>query len=77
MSFKETSGEMHNALHEASTISGQSAETGSRPYAGRGEHMVAKLGIRRWGIAGPIAVAVAFTFAVLLFAPAARSPLLG
>src|SRR5215472_12368488 len=69
MSFKETSGEMHNAVHEASTTSGQSAETGSRPYAGRREHMVAMLGIRRWGIACPIAVAVAFTFAVLLFGP--------
>ena len=69
MSLKDTSGEMPNALPEASTTSGQSADTGSRPYAGRGEHMVAKLGIRRWGIAWPIAVAVAFTFAVLLFGP--------
>jgi hypothetical protein len=70
MSLKEeASGEKHNALHEASITSGQSAETGSRPYADRGEHMVAKLGIRRWGIAWPIAVAVAFTFAALLFGP--------
>src|SRR5215468_6562159 len=69
MSSKETSDKMHNALPEASATSGQSAETSSRPYAGRGERVVAKLGIRRWGIAWLIAVAVTFTCAVLLFAP--------
>lgn len=57
----------------ASTTSGQpadaAAEIRSGPHAGPGAHVAAKPQFSRWGIAWPIAAAVAFTLAVLLFGP--------
>jgi len=69
MSFlkKETSGEVYRALREASAEAAAEIRSGS--HADLGAQVAAKPRFSRWGIAWPIAAAVGFTLAVLLFGP--------